>query len=77
MKKLQFLLPLLLLSIVTQAQLYVSTNSYMYVKDQVVFVKQDINLQNNGNMYMRNESQLLQGTTSVSANKGLGKVSVF
>ncbi|WP_121377690.1 secretion protein, partial [Flavobacterium endophyticum] len=26
---------------------------------------------------MRNESQLLQGTTSVSANKGLGKVSVF
>ncbi|MBA9071939.1 hypothetical protein GGR22_000065 [Flavobacterium gossypii] len=77
MKKLQFLLPLLLLPIVTQAQLYVSTNSYMYVKDQVVFVKQDINLQNNGNMYMRNESQLLQGTTGVSANKGLGKVSVF
>ena len=77
MKKLQFLLPLLLLSIVTQAQLYVSTNSYMYVKDQVVFVKQDINLQDNGNMYMRNESQLVQGTTGVSANKGLGKVSVF
>lgn len=49
----------------------------MYVKDQVVFVKQDINLQNNGNLYMRNESQLLQGTTGVSANKGLGKVSIF
>lgn len=76
MKKLLYLLPLLLSSAV-QAQLYVSTNSYMYAKDQVLYVKQDINLQNNGNIYLRNESQLLQGTTTTSANKGLGKVSVF
>lgn len=76
MKKLLYLLPLLLSS-ATYAQLYVSTNSYMYAKDQVLYVKQDINLQNNGNIYLRNESQLLQGTTTASANKGLGKVSVF
>lgn len=76
MKKLLYLLPLLLSSAV-HAQLYVSTNSYMYAKNQVLYVKQDINLQNNGNIYLRNESQLLQGTTTASANKGLGKVSVF
>jgi len=76
MKKLLYLLPLLL-SPVVHAQLYVSTNSYMYAKDQVLFVKQDINLQNNGNIYLRNESQLLQGTTTASTNKGQGKVSVF
>ncbi|RKS23412.1 hypothetical protein CLV94_2322, partial [Flavobacterium endophyticum] len=68
---------LILLAQGSYSQMYVGANAYMYVKDQVVFVKQDINLQDNGNMYMRNESQLLQGTTSVSANKGLGKVSVF
>lgn len=76
MKKLLYLLPLLLSSAV-QAQLYVSTNSYMYAKDQVLYVKQDINLQSNGNIYLRNESQLLQGTTTASTNKGQGKVSVF
>lgn len=76
MKKLLYLLPLFL-SAAAQAQLYVSTNSYMYAKDQVLYVKQDINLQNNGNIYLRNESQLLQGTTVASTNTGAGKVSVF
>ncbi|HLA55896.1 MAG TPA: T9SS type A sorting domain-containing protein [Flavobacterium sp.] len=61
----------------TFAQLYVSSGSSMYVKDQVVFVKQDIDLQNNSNIYLRNEAQLLQGTASTSTNKGLGKLSVF
>jgi hypothetical protein len=34
-------------------------------------------LQNNGFFYLRNEGQLLQGTSAASANKGLGKLSVF
>lgn len=59
------------------AQLYVSPNSYMYVADNYVYVKQDINLQNTGNIYLRNESQLLQATTGVSTNAGTGKLSVF
>jgi uncharacterized protein YegP (UPF0339 family) len=67
-----FLLPMMGFS-----QLYVSPNSYMYVNNQVVFVTQDINLQNNGNLYLRNESQLIQGTAGASTNKGLGKVSMF
>jgi hypothetical protein len=58
-------------------QVYVSLNSYIYVNDQVLFVKQDVNLQNNGNIYLRNESQLLQGTAGASSNTGLGKLSVF
>jgi hypothetical protein len=59
------------------AQLYVSPSSYVFNKGAMVFVKQDINLQNTGNIYLRNEGQLLQGTTGSSSNTGLGKVSVF
>jgi len=61
----------------TIAQLYVSPNSYVYVADNYVYVKQDVNLQNNGNVYLRNESQLLQGTAGNSTNQGAGKLSVF
>ena len=59
------------------SQMYVSPGSFMYVKDQVVFVTQDIDLQNNGNIYLRNEGQLLQGSAGLSLNKGLGKLSVY
>lgn len=59
------------------AQMYVSPNSYVYVNDRMVYVNQDVNLQSNGNIYLRNESQLLQGTASTSTNKGAGKLSVF
>lgn len=68
---------LIFISFHSYSQLYVSSNSYLYVKDRVLFVAQDINLQNNGNIYLRNEAQLLQGTTGTSTNKGLGKLSVF
>jgi hypothetical protein len=49
----------------------------MYVSDNYLFVKQDINLQSTANLFLRNESQLLQGTTSTSGNKGLGAASIF
>jgi hypothetical protein len=68
---------LLMVSTAASAQVYVSPNSYVYVNDRMVFVKQDIDLQSNGNVYLRNEGQLLQGTATTSANKGLGKLSVF
>ena len=76
MKKL-FISILALISVNSFSQLYVSSNSYVFVKDRFLFVTQDINLQNNGNIYLRNESQLLQGTSGTSTNKGLGKLSVF
>jgi len=81
MKKNIHLLSLLIIALFvfqnTVAQLYVSPNSYMYVADNYVYVKQDINLQNDGNVYLRNESQLLQGTSGSSTNQGAGKLSVF
>lgn len=72
-----FCFVILSLSFTGFGQLYVGSNSYVYVKDQGVFVNQDINLQNNGNIYLRNEAQILQGTTGSSANKGPGILSVF
>ncbi|MBF6640489.1 T9SS type A sorting domain-containing protein [Flavobacterium sp. J49] len=59
------------------AQLYVSPNSYVFVKNEYVFVKQDVNLENNAIIFLRNEAQLLQGTTGSSTNKGQGLLSVF
>ncbi|MCB0442537.1 MAG: secretion protein [Flavobacterium sp.] len=61
----------------SQAQLFVSSGSFVYVNDQYVTVTQDVNLANNGNIYLRNESQLLQKTTGSSANTGLGMLSAF
>lgn len=60
-----------------KAQLYVGSTSYVFVKNEVLFVNQDIDIQNNGFLYLRNEAQLLQGTTGTSTNKGLGRLSVF
>lgn len=59
------------------SQMYVSPNSYVFVNDQFMYVKQDVNLQNNGNFFLRNNSQLLQGGAGASANTGAGKLSVF
>ncbi len=68
------------------AQLYVQPNgtdeSYVYVNDQILFVEQDVNLQPNptGNfessVYLRNDSQLIQGATA-SNNIGNGTLSVY
>ncbi|MEN2416347.1 T9SS type A sorting domain-containing protein [Flavobacterium mesophilum] len=59
------------------SQIYFSPNAYMYAKNQVLYVKQNINLASNSNLYLRNNSQLVQGTTTTSGNLGLGTLSVF
>ncbi|MBC8883270.1 hypothetical protein H9X57_07115 [Flavobacterium piscinae] len=61
----------------SQAQLYVSPGSFVYVNDQYVTVTQDVNLASTSNIYLRNESQLLQKTTGGSSNTGLGTLSAF
>jgi hypothetical protein len=78
MKKIFVLTVVLLLCIIESsfAQLYVS-NNYVYVADRYLYVQQDVNIQNTGNLYLRNESQLLQAKTGSSANAGAGKLSVF
>jgi hypothetical protein len=76
MKK-TILLLFTLISTSSFSQIYFSPNSYMYAKNQVVYVGQDINMQSNSVLYLRNESQLVQGTTSTSTNKGTGIVSLY
>lgn len=67
----------LLGSITAFSQMYVSPNSYVFVNDQFMYVKQDVNLQNSGNLFLRNNSQLLQGSSNAGTNSGAGKLSVF
>lgn len=78
MRKFEFSIALLLLLVCVKstAQLYVG-NSYVYVADKYLFVAQDVNLQASGNIFLRNESQLLQATTGSSTNQGVGELSVF
>ncbi len=83
------LITLSLTTAVSFSQLYVtpnattSTDSYIYVSDEVLFVEQDVNLVRNtnnaatqGSIYLRNEGQLIQGTTA-SSNSGDGMLSVY
>lgn len=61
-----------------KAQLYVSPDTYVYASNEVVFVKQDVELNaSTSNFYLRNDAQLLQGTTASGANKGVGNLSVY
>lgn len=79
MKKLYFLILFATAAGVGQTSMTFQTNSFMFVKDRVVFVKDGIDLQTANNfIYLRNESQLLQnGTTAANNNKGVGKISLF
>jgi hypothetical protein len=61
-----------------QAQLYVSNNSYVFNRNSYVYVTGAVELNGtNSNFYLRNQGQLLQGTTGASANRGTGRLSVF
>lgn len=58
--------------------MYVSPSAYVYVSNQYVYVKNALELNAlDSNFYLRNDGQLLQGTTGSGANKGLGSLSVF
>ena len=61
-----------------QAQMYVGANSYVYATNTPVFIKQELELKAaSSNFYLRENAQLLQGTSGIGANKGTGSVSVF
>jgi len=70
-----------------KAQLYISpsekSDSYLYAKDRLVFVQNEIHLIKNhqeeteASLYLRKGSQLLQGNNSVNLNIGNGDISVF
>ncbi|WP_452221319.1 T9SS type A sorting domain-containing protein [Lacinutrix salivirga] len=52
-------------------------NSFVFVTDEVLFVTDDVNLEEtNASLYLRNEAQLVQGP-GTTGNSGIGKLSVF
>ncbi|SDR72706.1 T9SS type A sorting domain-containing protein [Gramella sp. MAR_2010_147] len=69
------------------AQLYISpsdkSDSYLYAKDRLVFVRNNIHLNKNHNkdteasFYLRKGAQLLQGEKLKNLNTGDGSISVF
>ena len=75
--KIQLLIALILITN-CYSQIYVKDNTSIFAKNTVVYSRGNIEL--NGlasNFYLRNEAQFVQGTTGVSTNQGVGKLSVF
>ena len=59
------------------AQLSVRNSAYVYVNDQVLFVEDDVNLEETtAKLYLRNEAQLIQGA-GTTGNSGTGELSVY
>ena len=73
-------------AIFAQSDLYVQPNgsnsSYVFVKDQIIYVEDDINLQANptgdeeASIYLRDGAQLIQGASG-AANSGNGSISIY
>jgi hypothetical protein len=76
MKNLLYIL-LVSVSLASNAQLYIGSNSSLYNKGKLMYVKGKIELNGSSALYLRSGGQLLQGTTGMSTNKGAGKLSVF
>ncbi|MDO5971838.1 T9SS type A sorting domain-containing protein [Flavivirga aquimarina] len=59
------------------SQLSVRNDAYLFVNDEIVFVEDDINLNEaNSSIYLRNEAQIIQGT-GTTGNSGVGELSVY
>ena len=86
MKNLLLLSAMLLCAVSATAQLYVtpngSTDSYVYVNDQILYVEDDVQLVANNagtteaSIYLREQAQLIQGS-GTTPNSGTGFISVF
>ena len=62
----------------SNAQMYISPNSYVFATNTSVYIKQDLKLEAaTSNFYLRNEAQLLQASTVASTNSGIGSLSTF
>lgn len=71
------LIATLLCSFLTYAQLYVRNDNYVFVNDQIIFVEDNIGIQEaDSKIYLRDEAQLIQGT-GTTGNSGLGQLSIY
>lgn len=60
------------------SQVEVKQNTFIFNKASLLFIKSHLNLSEvSSSLFLRNNGQLIQGTTSTSDNKGLGFLSVF
>ncbi|OCB78089.1 hypothetical protein LPBF_03855 [Flavobacterium crassostreae] len=58
--------------------MFVSPNSSVYVSNQVVYIQQALELNAaTSHFYLRKDGQLVQATPALSANQGLGSLSVY
>lgn len=81
------LLGLIFLPLLSFSQLSISPSSfgasYVFVKDEILFVKQDVHLEKNSSsqleasLYLRGDAQLIQGEKSTNLNSGNGMISLF
>lgn len=77
-KNLLFAVVFLIQTQVNSQDIFVKANTYIYIGNQFVYAKNNIELNAaTSNIYLRNDGQLLQGTTGAGSNKGLGSLSVF
>ncbi|WP_179020145.1 T9SS type A sorting domain-containing protein [Winogradskyella forsetii] len=75
--KLSFFACLMLCFTFSFAQMSVRNDAYIFVNDKVLFVNDDVNLEEaNSKIYLRDESQLIQGT-GTTGNSGVGELSVY
>ena len=76
LKKIALTILLFSLNIVISQDLYVANNSYLYAKNVVVFVNDDIRLETStSNLYFRDNAQLLQNIDS--KNSDAGELSIY
>ncbi|WP_432221053.1 T9SS type A sorting domain-containing protein [Flavobacterium sp. TMP13] len=68
---------LLLASSSCFSQINFRSSALMYVKDEILFVKQYVDLGEGSNLYLRNNGQLIQGSETASVNSGSGELSVY
>ena len=77
MKHLFSLLAFIVFNTISHAQLSVRNNHSIFVNDEIVFVEDDLNLnETNSRVYLRNEAQLIQGS-GITGNSGIGELSVY
>ncbi|MCB4808282.1 T9SS type A sorting domain-containing protein [Tamlana sp. 62-3] len=68
---------IVLISHLSFSQLSIRNNAYVYVNNELVFVEDDINLNEAAStVYLRNEAQIIQGT-GTTGNSGVGELSIY
>ncbi|AXP81992.1 hypothetical protein CJ739_2927 [Mariniflexile rhizosphaerae] len=73
----KFVILFLLSCALSYGQLSIRNDAYVFITDEIVFVEDDINLnETDSKIYLRDEAQIIQGT-GTTGNSGVGELSVY